>query len=153
MKIRNCWAIFAFWLNAHFYSIFIQIVLALIYFLDEKETIHFCVWSISITERYLMKACKVIRSSDPIFCMVRDHEHGCIGAFLFMSARRADDALDLVFDTRRANQHLITEMESTRLKSHIKTAENAKLRQLLTDKLMHIKEHGLSIKLTFGILS
>ena len=99
-------------------------------------------------------ACNVIRSSDPLLCMVRDHENAGVGAFLFKAARRAADELGLIFDVERVNRDSVTELEPARRKAQIKAAEHNIFLQLHKDKPMHgvfyknIEDLGLSKRLT-----
>ena len=103
-------------------------------------------------------ACNIIRSSDPLLCMVRDHENAGVGAFLFKAARRAADELGLIFDAERVNRNSVTELEPARRKAQIKAAEHNIFLQLHTDKPMHgvfyknIEDLGLSKRLTFAFL-
>ena len=103
-------------------------------------------------------ACNVIRSSDPLLCMVRDHENAGVGAFLFKAARRAADELGLSFDVERVNRDSVTELEPARRKAQIKAAEHNIFLQLHTDKPMHgvfyknIENLGLSKRLTSAFL-
>ena len=41
-------------------------------------------------------ACNILRSSDPLLRLVRDHETVGVGGFLFKAARRVADDLGLV---------------------------------------------------------
>nr|XP_023021099.1 proclotting enzyme [Leptinotarsa decemlineata] len=56
-------------------------------------------------------AYKVIRSSDPLHCKVRDYERAEFKAFLLKAATRAADELGLVFDTERGDYNSVTELE------------------------------------------
>ena len=103
-------------------------------------------------------ACNVIRSSDRLLCMVRDHENAGVGAFLFKAARRAADELGLIFDVERVNRDSITELEPAQRIAQIKAAEHNIFLQLHKDKPMHgvfyknIEDLGLSKRLTFAFL-
>ncbi|XP_074035582.1 uncharacterized protein [Leptinotarsa decemlineata] len=103
-------------------------------------------------------ACKVVRSSDPLLCMVRDHERAGIGAFLFRAAARAADELGIVFDSERGDYNSVTELEPVQQKAQIKAAEITLLLRRHRDKPMHgvffnnIEDLGLSKRLTFAFL-
>lgn len=106
----------------------------------------------------LSTTCAVVRSTDPLLCLVRDHEQAGVGAFLFKAAQRAAELLSLELNITREVQQSITELNPEHLKSHVKTAETNMLLRRHTDKPMHglfyrhLEEHGLSEKLSFSFL-
>nr|CAH7732997.1 unnamed protein product [Callosobruchus chinensis] len=106
----------------------------------------------------LATACYVTRSTDPLICLVREHEKVGKGAFLFKAAIRAAEELSLAIDFTRRCQQSITELAPAQLKTRIKAAEVEFLLKLHKDKPMHgifykhLEEHGLSQQLTFSFL-
>nr|CAH7715135.1 unnamed protein product [Callosobruchus chinensis] len=91
----------------------------------------------------LATACYVMRSADPLICLVREHEKA---------------ELSLAIDFTRSCQQSITVLAPAQLKTRIKAAEVELLLKLHKDKPMHgifykhLEEHGLSQQLTFSFL-
>lgn len=96
-------------------------------------------------------ACKVMRSSDPLFRIVCELEREENGAFLFRAARRAADELNLDFDDERASENSLMELEDARLYDYVREAK-------VRDKPLHgvfyktMEDQGLSQRLTFDFL-
>lgn len=106
----------------------------------------------------LREACKVIRCSNPFFCMIQDHESAGIGAFLYKAARRTGDSSSVLCLILRGKIQIVTESEPAQLKAQIKAAETHHFPQLHKDKPMnglfyrHLHELDLFENLTFASL-
>lgn len=107
-------------------------------------------------------ACGIInRTNDPLMLLVHTHELEGTGAFLYHAAERAARELGLVFEAGRngtQNIESVTNIDTLRLRSHIRTAEVRMLTRKHVDKPLHgqffrnVQQRELSTELTFSFL-
>ncbi|KAJ8936259.1 hypothetical protein NQ318_019745 [Aromia moschata] len=102
-------------------------------------------------------------SSDPLLCLVRDHELAGVGEFILKAAGTTAEKLGLDFEIRRGgrrgvNVELITELQPNRLGAQMKAAEQRVLFEQHVGRPVHggfyknIDALDLSTKLTFRYL-